>query len=94
MQLIAKHAPFVISIHYMAHRCNMVMQTISSLPLVAKSEALLQSMYVHFSHFPRRHVGHGKLVKKISNKRFENPSQFQNLVDIHAWTCHTCFGLV
>jgi len=72
----------------------MVMQTISNLLLVAKIEALLQSMYVHFCHSPRRHVGHGKSVKNLSNKRFENPSQFQNLVDILPWTCQTCFGLV
>lgn len=38
--------------------------------------------------------GMGNWSKKIPNKRFENPSQFQNLMDIHAWTCHTCFGLV
>jgi hypothetical protein len=50
MQLIEKHAPFVIGIHCMAHRCNLPMQSlISSLPLVAKVEGLLQGMYVYFS---------------------------------------------
>jgi hypothetical protein len=41
VQLIKKHGPFVIGIHYMAHRCNLVMQLFFSLPLVAKIKGLL-----------------------------------------------------
>jgi hypothetical protein len=41
MQLIEKHAPFVTKIHYMAHRCNLAMQTPLNLPLVEKIKALL-----------------------------------------------------
>jgi hypothetical protein len=40
IQLMNKHNPFFFSIHYMAHRCNLVMQTLSSLSLVANIEAM------------------------------------------------------
>jgi hypothetical protein len=38
IQLMNKHNPFFVGIHCMAHRCNLVMQTFSSLFLVAKIE--------------------------------------------------------
>jgi hypothetical protein len=41
VQLVDKHAPFVIGLHCMAHMCNLVAQTLSKLPLVAKIKALL-----------------------------------------------------
>jgi hypothetical protein len=68
MQLIEKHAPFVIGIHYMAHRCNLAMQSFSSLPLVAKIEGLLQGMYVYFSHSPKRQLERVKLAKVLQTK--------------------------
>jgi hypothetical protein len=56
MQLIEKHVPFVTRVHYMAHRCNLAMQTPLTLPLVVKIKALLQSMCVYFSHTPKKHM--------------------------------------
>jgi hypothetical protein len=41
VQLVDKHAPFVTRLHCMAHMCNLVVQTLSKLSLVAKIEALL-----------------------------------------------------
>jgi hypothetical protein len=85
MQFIEKDAPFVTSIHYIVATWSC--KQFQAYRWLQKLKPYLQSMYVHFSHSPRRHVGHGKLVKNLSNKRFENPSQFQNLMDIRAWTC-------
>ncbi len=49
IQFMNKHNPFFASNHYMAHRCNLVMQTFSSMSLVAKIEALFFSMYIYYS---------------------------------------------
>jgi hypothetical protein len=44
VQLVSKHCLFIVGIHYMAHWCNFVVQTLSFLTLVAKIEGLLTSM--------------------------------------------------
>ncbi len=49
IQLVNKHFPFVVGIHYMAHRCNFVVQILSSLTFVAKIEGLLSFMYTYYS---------------------------------------------
>jgi hypothetical protein len=41
MEPLEKHAPFLTSIHYMAHKCNLAMQSLPSFPLVVKTEGLL-----------------------------------------------------
>jgi hypothetical protein len=38
---INKHYPFFVGIHYMAHKCNLDVWTLSSLTFVAKIEILL-----------------------------------------------------
>jgi hypothetical protein len=53
MQFKYKHAPFAISVHRMAHMCNLVVQTFSRLPLFVKIEVLVQSMFVYFLTFLR-----------------------------------------
>jgi hypothetical protein len=45
VQLMNKHNPFLVGIHYMEHQCNLVVQTLSSLSLVVKIEALFSSIY-------------------------------------------------
>jgi hypothetical protein len=62
----------VIRIHHMAHNYNWVVQMFSNLPLVAKIETSLQSMYVYFSDFPKMHMELAKLAKKIGDKRLED----------------------
>jgi hypothetical protein len=68
MQLINKHSPFVIGLHYMARMCNLVTQTLSKLSLVAKFEKLLQSMYVYFFHSPNKHMEFTKLAEILETK--------------------------
>jgi len=40
-ELKSKMTPFFIVVHYMAHHINLVVQTLSTLPLVSKLEGLL-----------------------------------------------------
>jgi hypothetical protein len=54
VQLKDSHAPFVMEIHCMSHRTNLVVQTLSQVPLVARIEDMLQSLYSFFSHSPKR----------------------------------------
>jgi hypothetical protein len=64
-QLVCKHCPFVVGIYYMAHRCNLLVQTLSSLTLVTKIEGLLSYMYTYYIHFLKRHLERTKLAKEI-----------------------------
>ncbi len=48
IQLVSKHCLFVVGIHCMAHQCNLVVQTLSSLTLVAKIQSLFSSMYTYY----------------------------------------------
>jgi hypothetical protein len=43
-----KHVPFMLWVHYVAHQTNLVIQTLSRLPLIFKIEALLKSMYNYY----------------------------------------------
>jgi hypothetical protein len=68
MEPLEQHAPFLTNIHYMAHKCNLAMQSFRSFPLVVKIEGLLYDMYVFFSYFPNRKFEHAKLVKNCKQK--------------------------
>jgi len=46
IQLMNKHNPFFVGIHCMAHRCNLAMQILSSLSLVAKIKVLFFHVFV------------------------------------------------
>jgi hypothetical protein len=52
-----------LGIHCMAHRKNLVMQTLSSLLLVICLEHLLQTLDNCFSHSLKRHLEFTKLVE-------------------------------
>jgi hypothetical protein len=75
-----KHAPFMMGI-YMAHCCNLVVQTLSNLLIVAKIEALLASMYMSFVHCPKRHLEHIELAKIMETKGLN----FFDNVKTHGW---------
>jgi hypothetical protein len=49
MQFKYKVAPLIIRVHCFAHRTNLVVITLSNVPLVHQLEGILQSMYVLFS---------------------------------------------
>jgi hypothetical protein len=63
-----KHAPFVSCVHWMAHRTNLVIQTVNALSLVSKIESLLASMYNYFVHSSKHHFKTTKLVEILEWK--------------------------
>jgi len=42
------HGPFMLWVHYVAHQTNLVVQTLSKLPLISKIEVLLKFMYNYY----------------------------------------------
>ncbi len=52
----------------MVHRTNLVVQTLSNLPLVSCIENLLQYLYGYFSHSPKRHLKCTKMAKIMETK--------------------------
>jgi hypothetical protein len=52
----------------MAHRTNLAMQTLSSLPLMIRLEQLLQSLHNYFAHPLKRHLEFTKLDEMLETK--------------------------
>jgi hypothetical protein len=48
-----KVAPFVIEVHYFAHKTNFIIVTLLNVPLVHQLELLLQNLYTFFVHNPK-----------------------------------------
>jgi hypothetical protein len=48
-QLTNKHCLFLVGIHYMAHKCNLVVHILSSLTFVTKIETLFACMYTFYN---------------------------------------------
>jgi hypothetical protein len=46
-QLKKKFAPYMLGVHCVEHQANLVVQTLSKLPLVSKIEVMLQSIYTY-----------------------------------------------
>ncbi len=56
----------------MAHHMNLVVQTLSIIPLVKCIESLLQTLHAYFAHSPKRHLKFTKLAKIMETKRNKN----------------------
>jgi len=54
--LKTQHALYFIGIHCMVHRTNLIMQSLSSMPMVSKLEDLFQSLYGYFFNSPKQHL--------------------------------------
>jgi hypothetical protein len=57
-----EQAPYLIGIHYMAHITNLVVQNLSTMPMVSKLENLLQALYSFFFTSPKHHLEFTKLT--------------------------------
>lgn len=64
---LKKHAPYLSSVHYMAHHTNLVVQTLSSFNLDIKR--LLVSKYNYFPHSLKQHLEFPKLVELLECNR-------------------------
>jgi hypothetical protein len=63
-----KQTPYLIGIHCMAHRMNLPVQSLSTMPMVSKLENLLQALYGYFSTSPKHHFEFTKLAKIVETK--------------------------
>ncbi len=68
IQIQRQYDPFVVNVHCMAHRTNLVVQTFSNPPLVFHIENMLQCLYGYFNHSPKRHFKFTKLAKIMKTK--------------------------
>jgi hypothetical protein len=67
-QLKEKFVPCMMGQHCMAHKTNLVIQVLSNVPMVAKLEDLLQSMYFYYSNSPMQHLDFTKLVEIMETR--------------------------
>lgn len=52
----------------MAYWCNLTMQTLSYVTLIAKIKGLITSMYTYFNQSPKKHLQNTKLVEVIESR--------------------------
>jgi len=68
IQMINKYCSFLIRICSMAHWCNLTMQTLSYVTLIAKIKGLFTSMYTYFNQSPKKHLENTELVEVIESR--------------------------
>ncbi len=61
-------APFLIGVHYVAHRTNLVILVLNKLSLVMHIEGMLQSLYAFFSHNSKKVLEFVNLAKTLETK--------------------------
>jgi hypothetical protein len=64
-KLKKKYSLYMMVQHYMVHKTNLVVQSLSNLHMVAKLKDLLQSLYSYFSISFKQHLEFTKLVKIV-----------------------------
>jgi hypothetical protein len=55
-------------VHCVSHRTNLAVKELSNLPVIAKIENLLQSLYSYFARSPKRHLEFTKLAVVMETK--------------------------
>jgi hypothetical protein len=71
-QLKEKFAPCMMVQHCMAHQTNLIVQVLLNLPMVAKLEDLLQSLYFYFSNSLKHQLEfHFKLAEIMETRRLK-----------------------
>jgi hypothetical protein len=70
-QINTNYAPFSISVHYMAHKCNLAFKTLLTLGIVSNIMDLLQSCHAYFVHSPKRYLEFIKLTDMIETKELK-----------------------
>ena len=68
VQLVTKHAPFMVGVHCMAHRTNLAVQTLSEFEVVRHVEDVLAALYSYFSSSPKRTLEFQKLAACLESK--------------------------
>jgi hypothetical protein len=55
--IITNYVPYIYRVHCMAHRCNLVFQTLYIMGIVSTIEDLLQNTHGYFAHSPKEALG-------------------------------------
>jgi hypothetical protein len=68
VQMINKHAHFMLEVHCMAHCTNLVVQTLSKFKVVRHVEDLLAILYSYFNFSPKWTLKIQKLAPCLDSK--------------------------
>jgi len=60
-------APYMLSIHCMAHRMNLAFKIVSKFPLVSNVEYLVREVHAYFCRSPKRFLEFQKFVEGITD---------------------------
>jgi hypothetical protein len=75
VQLSRQFVTYMMTVHDVIHRTNLVVLSLSSLPIVKKLEHLYNSLHFYFSSSPKRYLEFSKLAEVVetnSQKIFGN----------------------
>lgn len=67
-QLKHKFAPFLTGQHCCAHKTNLALRALSTLPLLASIEVMLRKTHAYFKHSPKRHLEFVHLAEVMETK--------------------------
>jgi hypothetical protein len=76
-----EQAPYLISILCLAHKNSLVVQSLSTMPMVSKLEDLLQTLYGYFFSFRKRCFEFTKLVEIVHIKGLKCTLECENKMD-------------
>lgn len=78
-QIKESWAPFSMG-HYVVHRANLTIQSLSNFTFIARLELFLTKLYSYFNHSPKRHLKFQRLVQTLEinrNKILKNVKTMQ-----------------
>jgi len=73
-------APFSMGVHYVAHRTNLVVQSLANLVFMAWIEMFMQNMYGYFNHSPKQHL---EIGSGFGYHGKQNHEECENQMDVH-----------
>jgi hypothetical protein len=76
-----EQAPYLIRILCLAHKNSLVIQSLSTMPMVSKLEALLQTLYGYFFSSRKRCFEFTKLVEIVHIKGLKGNLECENKMD-------------
>ena len=68
LQIHIKYVSVALSVHCMAHHCNLAFKTLSKLDIISHIEGLSKSSHAYFKHSPKRHLEFIEFAKLMETK--------------------------
>jgi hypothetical protein len=76
-----EQAPYLVRILCLAHKNNLVVQNLSTMPMVSKLEDSFKHCMGIFSSLPKWYFEFTKLVEIVENSRIEGTLECENMMD-------------